>query len=116
MYISSERSVNHASSMASLPTLSDGIEKGRSRLVLSIHIGLSASFVVAFTKCPGMQSPSVSRLWRIHVAFAGKKPLLMCIDQWPGQEASLHEESVPSVVLYDGASKVSTRNQYTAMV
>ena len=34
------------------------------------------------------------------------EPLVACVARWPGQEASVSEEKVPSALLYEGAGDV----------
>ena len=37
------------------------------------------------------------------------EPLAVCVARWPGQEASIYEEKVPSTLLYREAGDVEVR-------
>jgi hypothetical protein len=91
----------------SKPFFEDNLKKwsGKRTLVLSLDVGATHTAVAVALLTKGEDSYR-SNCPRLLILHTGRKPTIVAISRWPGQEDRIYEEKVPTVVLYDGNGQV----------
>jgi hypothetical protein len=80
-------------------------DDSESRLVLSIDIG-SWQSAVAVSYCKRGKAVSRRFIYEVNTSVLGACPIVTCVARWPGQNSDIHQEKVPSVLIYNAEGEV----------